>query len=94
MDPALAALATGHGVATWYLDGQRRRVDVDPDVVRRVLGLLGVAADTPGQVRDALAAARRPGAGLPGTMVLRPPVTGQGRGGELPAAGVLCDEAG
>ena len=70
MDTALHELATTHGVATWYRDGQRRRIDVDPDVVRRVLGLLGVGADTPAQVRDALAAARRPNAGRTGTFVV------------------------
>ncbi|MGH3427634.1 MAG: 4-alpha-glucanotransferase, partial [Mycobacteriales bacterium] len=72
MDTALDELAAAHGVATWYRDSQRRRVDVDPDVVRRVLGLLGVSADTPAQVADALAAARTPR--LPGTtMVVTPP---------------------
>ncbi|MGH3590839.1 MAG: 4-alpha-glucanotransferase, partial [Pseudonocardiaceae bacterium] len=68
MDTALEKLAEAHGVATWYRDARRRRVDVEPDVVRRVLGLLGVGADTPAQVQDALGAAREPG--LPGTMVL------------------------
>ncbi|MBV9727974.1 MAG: 4-alpha-glucanotransferase, partial [Pseudonocardiales bacterium] len=87
MDTALEELAAAHGVATWYRDAQRRRVDVDPDVVRRVLGLLGVSADTPTQVRDALAAARTPR--LPATMVLRP---GQHR--EIRAPGVLSDEHG
>ena len=47
MDPALEDLATAHGVATWYRDARRRRVDVESTVVRRVLGLLGVSADTP-----------------------------------------------
>ncbi|HEY2765848.1 MAG TPA: 4-alpha-glucanotransferase [Pseudonocardiaceae bacterium] len=86
MDTALEALAAAHGVATWYRDGQRRRIDVDPEVVRRVLGLLGVIADTPAQVRDALAAARLPGRALPGTVVVR-----HGRSFELPADGVLRD---
>lgn len=75
-----------HGVATWYRDAQRRRVDVDPDVVRRVLGLLGVGADTPAQVRDALAAARVPKP--PGTVVLG------GRRREISGPGVLTDEHG
>ncbi|MGH3886532.1 MAG: 4-alpha-glucanotransferase, partial [Pseudonocardiaceae bacterium] len=87
MDTALEELAAAYGVATWYRDAQRRRVDVDPDVVRRVLALLGVSADTPAQARDALAAARTPG--LPGTVVLR-----QGESRKIPDAGVLSDEHG
>jgi 4-alpha-glucanotransferase len=87
MDTALEELAAAHGVATWYRDGQRRRVDVDPDVVRRVLALLGVSADTPAHVRDALAAARAPR--LPGTVVLR-----QGQSRRIHHAGVLTDEHG
>ncbi len=87
METALEKLAAAHGVATWYRDAQRRRVDVDPDVVRRVLGLLGVSADTPAQVRDALTAARQPG--LPGTVVVR-----QGQRREIPEPGVLTDEHG
>ncbi len=87
MDTALETLAAAHGVATWYRDAQRRRVDVDPDVVRRVLGLLGVSADTPAQVQDALAAARQPG--MPGTVVLR-----QGQRRAIRDPGVLIDEHG
>jgi 4-alpha-glucanotransferase len=87
MDTTLEELAAVHGVATWYRDARRRRVDVDADVVRRVLGLLGVSADTPAQVQDALAAARKPG--LPGTMVLR-----QGQSRDIQASGVLTDEDG
>ncbi|MGH4009741.1 MAG: 4-alpha-glucanotransferase, partial [Pseudonocardiaceae bacterium] len=87
MDPALVEVAAAYGVATWYRDGQRRRVDVDHDVVRRVLALLGVSADTPAQARDALAAARKPG--LPATVVLR-----QGQSRKIPDAGVLRDEHG
>jgi 4-alpha-glucanotransferase len=87
MDTALEELAAAHGVATWYRDAQRRRVDVDPDVVRRVLGLLGVSANTPAQVRDALAAAQTPR--LPGTIVLRP-----GQNQEIRDPGVLRDEYG
>jgi 4-alpha-glucanotransferase len=68
MDTALEKLAAAHGVATWYRDAQRQRVDVDPDVVRRVLGLLGVSADNRAQVRDSLAATRT--ATPPGTVVL------------------------
>ncbi|MGH3788386.1 MAG: 4-alpha-glucanotransferase [Pseudonocardiaceae bacterium] len=87
MDTALETLAAAHGVATWYRDAQRRRVDVEPEVVRRVLGLLGVSADTPAQVRDALTAANQPG--LPATVVLR-----RGQCRELPMPGVLTDEWG
>ncbi|MDQ4011144.1 MAG: 4-alpha-glucanotransferase [Actinomycetota bacterium] len=87
MDTALEELAAAHGVATWYRDAQRRRIDVDADVVRRVLALLGVGADTSAQVRDALAATREPG--LPGTVVLR-----QGQSREIGVPGVLSDEHG
>ncbi|MBW0008926.1 MAG: 4-alpha-glucanotransferase, partial [Pseudonocardiales bacterium] len=87
MDTALEELATAHGVATWYRDAQRRRVDVDPDVVRRVLGLLGVSGDTPAQVADALAALRSPR--IPDTVVLR-----QGQRREIRDLGVLTDEHG
>jgi 4-alpha-glucanotransferase len=87
MDTTLEELAAALGVATWYRDGQRGRVDVAPDVVRRVLALLGVCADTPAHVRDALVAARTPG--LPGTVVLR-----QGQSRQIPDAGVLRDEYG
>lgn len=87
MDPALEELAAAHGVATWYRDAQRRRIDVDADVVRRVLALLGVGADTSAQIRDALAASREPT--LPGTVVLR-----QGQSRAVGAPGVLSDEHG
>ncbi len=87
MDPVLEELAAAYGVATWYRDGQRRRVDVDPGVVRRVLALLDVSADTPAQVRDALAAARKPR--LPSTVVLH-----QGQSRRIEDAGVLRDELG
>ncbi|MGB9280521.1 MAG: 4-alpha-glucanotransferase [Pseudonocardiaceae bacterium] len=87
MESGLTELAAAHGVATWYRDARRRRVDVAPDVVRRVLGLLGVNADTSTQVQDALAAARQPG--LPGTIVLR-----QGHSREIRDPGVLTDEHG
>src|SRR5918998_6868523 len=87
MDTALEELAAAHGVATWYRDAQRRRVDVDADVVRRVLALLGVGAGTSAQVRDSLAASRKPE--LPGTVVLR-----QGQSREIGDPGVLSDEHG
>jgi 4-alpha-glucanotransferase len=53
----LAQLAAAHGVATRYLDGRRRPVLVEPEVVIRVLGLLEVEAATPEQRRRELAAA-------------------------------------
>jgi 4-alpha-glucanotransferase len=90
MDSALEELeelAAAHGVAIWYRDAQRRRVDVDPDVVCRVLGLLGISANTPAQVRDALAATREPKP--PGTVVLR-----QGQRQEIRKPAVLIDEQG
>jgi 4-alpha-glucanotransferase len=87
MDYALEELAAAHGVGTWYQDAQRRRVDIDPDVVRRVLGLLDVSADTPAQVRDALVAVRQPGP--PSTVVLR-----QGEPHTIREPGVLTDEHG
>jgi 4-alpha-glucanotransferase len=87
MDSALEQLAAAHGVATWYRDARRRRVDVDPDVVRRVLGLLGVSADNAAEVRDALTATRTPT--LPGTVVLR-----QGQRRKISAPGALTAEDG
>jgi 4-alpha-glucanotransferase len=87
MDTALEELAAAYGVATWYRDAKRRRVDVDPDVVRRILGLLGVSADNRAQVRDALAAVRAPA--LPGTVVLR-----YGQRQQISEPGVLTDEQG
>jgi 4-alpha-glucanotransferase len=87
MDSALEELAATHGVATWYWDAQRRRIDVESDVVRRVLGLLGVSADTPAQIQDALAATRIPKPS--GTVVLR-----QGERRKIRAPGMLIDEHG
>jgi 4-alpha-glucanotransferase len=40
-------LAAAHGVATWYEDTQRRRIEVADDVVRAVLAELGVDAGGP-----------------------------------------------
>jgi 4-alpha-glucanotransferase len=56
-DPALASLAAAHGVATWYENWRHERVDVDPDVVIAVLGLLDVDATSPAAIRAALRAA-------------------------------------
>jgi 4-alpha-glucanotransferase len=58
-DADLERLATAHGVASRYVDWQQRPVEVDPDVVRAVLGLLGVEAGDAGAVRASLAAIRR-----------------------------------
>lgn len=73
MDDKLAALARAHGVATWYRDGERRRVDIEPSVVVAVLAQLGVDASTPQAIRQELAkreeAERRQL--LPPTIVLR-----------------------
>jgi 4-alpha-glucanotransferase len=69
----LARLAAAHGVATHYRDGRRRPVQVDPDVVVRVLGLLEVDAATPaGRRRELAAVAERDRAGVPpGTVAMR-----------------------
>ncbi|MBI3687557.1 MAG: 4-alpha-glucanotransferase [Actinobacteria bacterium] len=53
-DPELERLARAHGVETWHDDWQGRRVDVDPDVVIAILGLLEVDASTSCAVRAAL----------------------------------------
>ncbi len=73
MDADLEALAQAHGVATWYEDWHRERVDVSTASVVGVLGLLGVPAGTPEDVRRELAAVRaaRREQRLPGTVVLR-----------------------
>src|SRR3954469_11016109 len=91
VDTDLARLAALHGVATEYRDGERNRVEIAPDVVVRVLGLLEVDASTPAAVRAALAAAdeRAAAGGLPGTIAVR---TDAAR--PLPGPGVLVDEDG
>jgi 4-alpha-glucanotransferase len=66
IDPDLERLAAAHGVATRYLDGERRPVDVLPDVVVRVLGLLDVDAATAADRRRELAlVAEREARGAP-----------------------------
>ncbi|MEF2525133.1 MULTISPECIES: 4-alpha-glucanotransferase [Streptomyces] len=55
----LARLAALHGVATDYRPAEGVTVDVPRETVVAVLGLLGVPARTPEQVREALAAAER-----------------------------------
>ena len=60
MDADLQALADAYGVATSYRDGQRRRVDVDAEVVREVLELLhgeGLLAEGSDQDEDAVVVA-------------------------------------
>lgn len=91
MDSELIELAAVHGVATSYRDGDRRPVQVDPEVVVRVLGLLDVDAGSSEARRAGLAAAReRVASGrLPGTIATR-----TDRSRTLPEPGVLVDEAG
>ncbi|SHN47452.1 4-alpha-glucanotransferase [Cryptosporangium aurantiacum] len=55
IDPALAALATAHGVATEYVGSTGRPETVTASTVVAVLGALGVAADTPEAVAKSLA---------------------------------------
>jgi 4-alpha-glucanotransferase len=88
----LAQLADAHGVATHYRDGRRRPVQVDPDVVVRVLSLLEVDARTSADRRRELAAvAERDRAGsAPPTIALR---TGAGPR-TLPGARRLVSEDG
>jgi 4-alpha-glucanotransferase len=57
IDPVLAEVAAAYGVATWYTDANRRRADIDPDVVRAVLAVLDVDAGTRARARAALRAA-------------------------------------
>ncbi|WP_127497816.1 4-alpha-glucanotransferase [Actinoplanes solisilvae] len=73
MDADLAALATAHGVATWYEDWHRERKDVAAESVVGVLGLLGVDATTPAAIRRELAAVRERNrlGRVPGTVVMR-----------------------
>ena len=58
MDSDLIELAAAHGVATSYRDGERKIVEVDEDVVVRILGLLDVDAAEPESRTAALALAR------------------------------------
>jgi 4-alpha-glucanotransferase len=81
MDAELRALAAAHGVATWYEDTERRRIDVADDVVVAVLAQLGVDASTPktvaAQLSDAIAQHGR--TTVPDPLVLK--------AGETPAIG-------
>jgi 4-alpha-glucanotransferase len=91
VDTELKELAAAHGVATEYRDGDRRPVQVNADVVIRVLGLLDVDASTTESCQAALATARTAAAAgrLPGTIAAR-----TDRSRPLPAPGVLVDEQG
>ncbi|NJC73568.1 4-alpha-glucanotransferase [Planosporangium thailandense] len=86
-------MAAAHGVATAYEDWRHRRVEVDPDVIRTILGLLDVEADTPAAVRRELARVRerdradRP----PPTVVVRPGERWRLPGG---AGGAALDDSG
>lgn len=57
MDDQLRALAKAHGVASWYEDTARRRIEVDPEVVVAVLAELEVDASGPAAIRASLAEA-------------------------------------
>jgi 4-alpha-glucanotransferase len=91
VDSELIELAAAHGVATSYRDGERRPVDVDADVVVRVLGLLDVDAGSTEARRAALATARERAAAdrLPGTIATR-----TDRARPLPTPGTLVDVRG
>jgi len=69
MDDQLVRLADAHGVATWYEGSERRRIEVDADVVVEVLAKLGVDASGPDAIREALAQVTADD--LPPTIVLR-----------------------
>jgi 4-alpha-glucanotransferase len=80
MDDHLVELAAAYGVATWYENGEKRRIDVAADVVAEVLEQFGVAADSP------VPAATDE---LPPTIVLR-----TGRTRALPAPATVRTEDG
>lgn len=63
MDDRFNALASAHGVATWYEDTERRRITVADDVVVAVLAELGVDATSPSAITAALAQTQQPGTG-------------------------------
>jgi 4-alpha-glucanotransferase len=81
MDAELRALAAAHGVASWYENSERRRIDIADEVVVAVLAQLGVDASTPSAVAAELsdAIARHGRATVPNPLVLR--------AGETPALG-------
>ncbi|WP_055399603.1 MULTISPECIES: 4-alpha-glucanotransferase [unclassified Mycobacterium] len=88
----LRRLAAAHGVATSYRNERREPVEVDADVVIRVLGLLDVDAGSEAGRRQELAklAARERAGALAPTMAVR--VGGRPR--RLPGAAVLMGEDG
>ncbi|OBB87219.1 4-alpha-glucanotransferase [Mycobacterium sp. 852002-30065_SCH5024008] len=88
----LRRLAAAHGVATSYRNERREPVEVDADVVIRVLGLLDVDAASEADRRRELAKlAERDRAGaLPPTVSVRP----DGRPRPLPGAALLVGEDG
>ncbi|OBH85051.1 4-alpha-glucanotransferase [Mycobacterium sp. E2989] len=88
----LRRLAAAHGVATSYRNERREPVEVDADVVIRVLGLLDVDAASEAGRRQELAnlAARERAGALAPTMAVR--VGGRPR--RLPGAAVLMGEDG
>jgi 4-alpha-glucanotransferase len=94
MDPKpvpddLRRLATAHGVGTSYRNERRQPVDVDADVVVRVLGLLDVDASTEADRRRELAVlAERDRAG-----VVRPTMAVRLDGGARPLPGAAALEA-
>ena len=73
IDRRLAALASAYGVATSYVDADRRHRGVRRETVVGVLSLLGVDAETPAAVDQSLrlVRARTDPARLPDTIVLR-----------------------
>jgi 4-alpha-glucanotransferase len=70
LDPALAALAAVHGVATDYRDQLQRRIEVGAESVVAILGVLGVDASSPAAIRAGLAEERQRPA-TPPVVVLR-----------------------
>jgi 4-alpha-glucanotransferase len=79
MDDELAALAGAYGVATWYEDTRRRRIEVSDDVVVAVLEQLGVEVGSSPARAD----------GLPDPLVVR-----QGATPSISGAGSLSTEDG
>jgi 4-alpha-glucanotransferase len=71
--PTLVELARAHGVATDYWDWQGRHVPVPAATIRKVLGALGIAADTEEETARSLEAAAQQAWRriLPATVVCR-----------------------
>lgn len=87
----LRRLATAHGVATSYRNERREPVEVDADVVIRVLGLLEVDARTEADRRRELAGLdERDRTTAPSTVAVRV----SGRPQPLPGAALLVGEDG